>query len=114
MTSRFPHPLALLTAGIILATVLTYVLPAGEYERRDDAATGRAVVVAGTFHRVPQRPVSIFSALVAIPKGLADASSVVFLVFLVGGAFTVVDETGALRQAVAWLLRRTERRETLM
>jgi uncharacterized ion transporter superfamily protein YfcC len=55
-----------------------------------------------------------FEALVAIPKGLTDAASVVFLVFLVGGAFTVVDETGALRQAVGWLVRRLHRRETLV
>jgi C4-dicarboxylate anaerobic carrier len=114
MTSRFPHPLTLLTAGIILASALTYLLPAGEYDRRPDPVTGRQVVVSGTFHRVPARPVGIFDALVAIPKGLAEAGSVVFLVFLVGGAFTVVDETGALRQAVDWLVRRMQRREVLM
>ena len=34
--------------------------------------------------------------------------------FLVGGAVTVVDETGTLRQAVAGLVRRMQRRETLM
>ena len=55
-----------------------------------------------------------FAALVAVPKGLAAAGSVVFLVFLVGGAFTVVDETGALRQGVTWLVRRLDRRETLV
>src|SRR5262245_5956812 len=114
MTSRFPHPLTLLTAGIILAAALTHVLPAGEYDRREDPVTGRRVVVAGTFHPVPSHPVGLFEALVAIPKGLAEAGSVVFLVFLVGGAFTVVDETGALRQAVAWLVRRMQRREALM
>jgi uncharacterized ion transporter superfamily protein YfcC len=114
MTSRFPHPLTLLTAGIILAAALTYLLPAGEYDRRPDPVTGRQVVVSGTFHRVPARPVGIFDALVAIPKGLAEAGSVVFLVFLVGGAFTVVDETGTLRQAVDWLVRRMQRREALM
>jgi len=114
MTSRFPHPLTLLTAGIILAAAFTHLLPAGEYDRREDPVTGRPVVVAGTFHPVPSHPVGLFEALVAIPKGLAEAGSVVFLVFLVGGAFTVVDETGALRQAVAWLVRRMQRREALM
>lgn len=74
--------------------------------------TGRDVVVAGTYHHVDRQPVGPFEALVAIPKGLAAAGSVVFLVFLVGGAFTVVDETGALRQAVGWLVRRLENRET--
>jgi uncharacterized ion transporter superfamily protein YfcC len=51
---------------------------------------------------------------VAIPQGLAEAASVVFLVFLTGGAFTVVDKTGALRQGVGWLVRRIESREALV
>jgi uncharacterized ion transporter superfamily protein YfcC len=110
----FPHPLTLLTACILAAALASYLLPAGHYDRRDDPVTGRAVVVAGTFHHVERSPVGAFQALVAIPKGLAAAGSVVFLVFLVGGAFTVVDETGALRQGVTWLVRRLQRRETLI
>lgn len=111
---RFPHPLTLLTGCILAAAVCSYLLPAGEYERRSDPATGRDVVVAGTYHRVDQRRVGPFEALVAIPKGMAEAGSVIFLVFLVGGAFTVVDETGALRQAVGWLVRRLQQRGTLV
>jgi uncharacterized ion transporter superfamily protein YfcC len=42
--------------------------------------------------------------LLAVPHGLIDAASVIFFVFLVGGAFTVVEETGALRQAVGSLV----------
>jgi len=110
----FPHPLTLLTACILAAAIGSHLLPAGQYERRADPVTGREVVVAGTYHRVESSPVGPFEALVAIPRGLAAASSVIFLVFLVGGAFTVVDETGALRQAVGWLVRRLENRETLL
>jgi uncharacterized ion transporter superfamily protein YfcC len=112
--ARFPHPLTLLTGCILTAALGSYVLPAGQYDRQSDPATGRQVVIAGTYHHVERRPVGPFEALVAIPKGLTDAASVVFLVFLVGGAFTVVDETGALRQAVGWLVRRLHRRETLV
>jgi uncharacterized ion transporter superfamily protein YfcC len=106
--TRFPHPLTLLTGCILTAALCSYIVPAGQYDRREDPATGRQVVVSGTFHRVEQRPVGPFEALVAIPKGLTDAASVVFLVFLVGGAFTVVDETGALRRGVGWLVRAIE------
>jgi len=111
---RFPHPLTLLVAGIFIATALSYVLPAGEFERREDSATGRRVVVAGTYHAVPRAPVGAFQALVAIPKGIADAVSVICLVFIAGGAFTVVDKTGALRYGVDWLARKLERREALV
>ena len=112
--ASFPHPLTLLTACIFAAAICSYILPAGAYDRREDPVTGRQVVVAGTYHRVEPRPVGPFEALVAIPKGLADAASVVFFVFLVGGAFTVVDETGALRQGVTWLVRRLANREALV
>jgi uncharacterized ion transporter superfamily protein YfcC len=112
--THFPHPLTLLTGCILAAAIGSYVLPAGQYDRREDPVTGRQVVVAGTYHRVDQQPVGLFAAFVAIPKGLTEAAAVVFLVFLVGGAFTVVDETGALRQAVRGLVRRLQNREALM
>lgn len=110
----FPHPLTLLTCCVLLAAVLSHILPAGRYDRASDPVTGRSVVVAGTYHAVPSAPVGAFETLVAIPRGLVDAASVVFLVFLVGGAFTVVDQTGALRQAVGALVRRLDGHELLV
>jgi uncharacterized ion transporter superfamily protein YfcC len=93
----------LLVGAVFIAAALTHVVPAGRYKRRDDPSTRRKVVEAGTYARVPQTPVSAFDALVAIPRGLGDAAAVVFFVFLAGGAFTVVDETGALRRGVEGL-----------
>lgn len=107
---RFPHPMTLLLACIVLAMALSWVLPAGEFARRDDAATGRSIVVPGTYHAVPSAAVGPFKALVDIPKGMIDAADVIFLVFLVGAAFTVVDQTGVLRRAVDALVRRLEGR----
>ncbi len=103
---RFPHPLILLVLCVLVAAVLTWLLPAGAYERRDDPVAERQVVVAGTYHPVTPSPVGPFEALVAIPKGMSDAASVIFYVFLVGGAFAVVERTGALGQLVNWLAAR--------
>jgi uncharacterized ion transporter superfamily protein YfcC len=111
---KFPHPLALLTGCIALAAALTWVLPAGQYERRHDDATGREVVVPGTWHPVPAAPVSPFDAVVAIPRGMIAAADVIFLVLLVGGAFVVVDKTGALGQAMGWLAGRLGSRPMLV
>lgn len=111
---RLPHPLILLLGCLVAAALLSHILPAGRYERRDDPATGRSIVVPGTYHSVPPDPVGAFQAVVAVPKGLVDAASVVFLVFLVGGAFAVVDQTGALGDAVAWLAERLGRWETVV
>ena len=107
---RFPHPLILLVFCVLVAAASTWLLPAGEYDRREDPRAGREVVVSGTYHRVPPSPVNGFNAVVAIPKGMADAASVIFYVFLVGGAFAVVERTGALAQLVNWLAHRLARR----
>jgi uncharacterized ion transporter superfamily protein YfcC len=102
---KFPHPLALLVGCIAVAAALTWVLPAGQYDRRYSVAAGREVVVAGSYHRVERAPVSPFAALVAIPRGAAQAASVIFLVLLTGSAFSVVDKTGAFRRAAHSLTR---------
>ncbi len=111
---KFPHPLSLLFVCILIAAGLTWVLPAGQYERHEDEATGRSVVTAGSYRVTEGHPMGPVDALVAIPKGMADAGSVIFFVFLIGGAFTVVDKTGALRSLVDTLVTRSRGRGLLV
>ena len=111
---RFPHPLVLLFVGVLLAAALTWIVPAGQFNRRHDPATDRDVVVAGTYRPVPRQPVGPFQTMVDIPRGMTDAANIIFFVFLVGGAFTVVDKTGALRRAVDWLANRLQTRRSLV
>lgn len=113
-TNRFPSPFVLLVACILLAAALTWLLPAGRYERRPDAVTGRDVVVPGTYGRVQAQPVGAFEAVIAIPKGIAAAADVIALVFLVGGAFAVIEQTGALRRGVDALAGAVQGREALV
>jgi uncharacterized ion transporter superfamily protein YfcC len=103
---KLPHPLTLLVACTIVAAGFTYVLPAGRFDRHVDKDTGRSIVTAGTYRRVEAKPIGPFDTLVAIPDGIIDAVSVIAFVFLVGGAFGVVDKTGALRDGIDWLVRR--------
>ena len=112
--SRFPHPLTLLVACVLLAAALSWVLPAGEYQRREDPDTGRSVVVPGTYRPVEATPVGPFQAMVAIPRGMISAASVIFFVFLVGGAFAVVERTGALGRLVNSLAAALEGRGLLV
>lgn len=111
---RLPHPLVLLSGCVFLAAAASYVLPAGEFDRQEDVATGRTVVVPGTFHEVDSSPVNLFRAVVALPRGMAEAADVIFLIFLIGGAFTVVDETGTLRRGVGWLVNKLKGRDILV
>ncbi|MEJ7664400.1 MAG: hypothetical protein WKG07_35215 [Hymenobacter sp.] len=109
---RFPHPLVLLTLFIILAAGLSYVLPAGavcappQCGHRPRGGGARAPT---TRCRLPPWPRS--TCWWTCPRACATAGAVVFLIFLAGGAFTVVDQTGALRYGVDWLLARAQGRE---
>jgi uncharacterized ion transporter superfamily protein YfcC len=111
---RVPHPLALLTGCVLLAAAASYVLPTGQFERRDDPVTGRTLVVPGTYQAVEADPVNVFEAMVALPRGMLEAGEVIFLVFLIGGAFTVVDESGTLRRAIPSLVRALKGRDILI
>ncbi len=95
---------------------LTYILPAGQFQRRDVRIDGvtRKLVVPGTYDRIARQPVGVFGGLVAIPTGFVDFADVIALVFLVGGAFCVVEETGVLEAGTATLLARFGRRRALL
>jgi len=110
---RLPHPVVLLLGAIAVAAALTWILPAGEYVRRDDPASGRRIAVAGTYHRVDAAPVGPFRAVMAVPRGFAAGIDVVMAVLLVGAAFFVVDRLGTLRVLVGALVRRFSARGLL-
>lgn len=105
MKLRLPHPVILLLGAIAVAAAFTWVLPAGEYERREDPATGRNVVVAGTYQRVEAAPVGPFAAVLAVPRGFAAGIDVIMTILLVGAAWIVVDRVGTLRRLVAAMAR---------
>ena len=104
MKLRLPHPLILLLASVGVAALLTWTLPAGEYDRHEDAATGRTVVVPGTYHRVDPSPVGPLATFVAVPRGLVEAADVVATILFVGGAWVVLDKLGALGRLIAALV----------
>ncbi len=110
---RLPHPAVLLVAMIGLAALLTWLVPAGEYQRATDAATGRTVAVAGTYAPVPESPVGAFDAVVAIPRGFIEGADVIAAILLVGAAFFLLDRIGTLGRLLGSLVQRLGTREQL-
>ena len=103
---KVPHTLVILFSMVVLAQVLTYLIPAGTFDRVE-TASGRMQVVPGSFHLTPEEPVvPPFASLTAIPKGFSSAHEIIFFVFIIGGMFAVLRATGTLEAAMASLLRR--------
>lgn len=109
MKLTLPQPLVLLLGGVMLAALLTWILPAGQYQRRLDPATGREVVVAGSYAPVEAAPVGPAEAVLAVPRGIVAGADVILVVLFVGGAFALLESTGALARLVGSLVGRTRR-----
>ena len=107
-------PLLLVGSIIVLAAMLTWILPAGSFKRVRDAGTGRTMVVPNSFKAVASNPVGAWDALQAIPKGLVEASEVVFFVLLAGGALTVIEATGAIGNFLNFVMWRFGRSPLLV
>lgn len=106
---RVPHPMVLLLGAVFVAAFLTWVLPAGSYEREIDPESSRERVVAGTYHSVEASPVGLFAAILAVPRGIVAGADVIVVILFVGGAFAMLDGTGVLARLVAVLLDRIKR-----
>ena len=102
-----------LSALIAVAALLTWIIPAGRYERTV-LPDGREAVVPGSYQVVERSPAGFMDVVTAIPDGLADAASVVFLVFLVAGSVGVMRRAGILDLGVNRLTAATGRRVELL
>lgn len=122
---KIPHVFVLLSGVILVVSILTYVVPSGEYER-EEITVGeltRTVMVPGTYEQIPKHisiesvilgeevegkatPVSFVGLLTAIPRGLETVADIVFLIFIVGGVISVINRTGTITAILQALLTR--------
>ncbi|MEY4634937.1 MAG: hypothetical protein RJA55_735 [Acidobacteriota bacterium] len=114
MRLQLPHPFVLLLGAVGIAAALTWIIPAGEYQRRTDADSGRTVVIAGTYAAVDAAPVGPMAAVLAVPRGIIAGADVILTILLVGGAFALLDATGALARLVGALVGATRRPRTIV
>jgi uncharacterized ion transporter superfamily protein YfcC len=96
--------LVLIFSFIIIAQLLSYIIPQGQFARVPYPDNpDRSMVVAGTFAKVAaenQVMMPPWHFLIAVTKGLADAQDIIFLIFLVGGVIGVLRKTGAIDAAL--------------
>ncbi len=95
---RIPNTLVLIFFIILLVGFLTWVIPAGEFDRAEKG--GRTVVVPESYHNVEKQPQGIGAILAAPVRGFIEAANVIAFIFVVGGAFGIVNATGAINAGI--------------
>ena len=118
---RFPTAFTILFGLIILVAALTWIVPAGQYQREMNEALDREVPVAGTYAETEPNPQGITDVLMAPIAGLYDPDSyqanaidVAVFVLVIGGFIGVVAASGAINAGIGHAMTALAGREKWM
>lgn len=121
LTSRFPTAYSILFVLIMVVAALTWIIPAGQYERSMNEEIGREVAVPGTYETVEPNPQGFVDVMLAPTAGfydpdsyVANAIDVALFVLFLGGFLGVMNATGAIDTGIRSAMHRMEGREVWM
>lgn len=112
---KMPSSFTVLFILIILLAILTWIIPAGEY---DVNKAGR--YIAGTYHRVKSNPQSAYDVFMSPVFGMigtkttSAAIEVALFILVVGGFLGVLNLTGALDAGIAHIIKKNKGREKIL
>jgi uncharacterized ion transporter superfamily protein YfcC len=118
---RFPSAFTILFGLIIVVAALTWIIPAGQYERAFNASLDKEVPVAGTYQTTDPNPQGVFDVILAPIAGLydpatnkANAIDIALFVLVIGGFIGVVASTGAINAGIGSTMTALRGREKWM
>ena len=118
---KFPSAYTILMILTVLMAILTWVIPAGQYQMETNETLGRMVPMVGTYQTVDSNPQGIVDILMAPIQGFYDPDSyvaravdVALFVLVIGGFLGVVTQTGAIDAGIAGTMKRLSGREKWM
>jgi len=81
---------------MIIALVLTYILPQGSFETQLNEH-GNTVVIPDSYKEFPQKKmISFWNLFTVLPRAFADSQGIIFFVFIIGGALAIIKSTGTI------------------
>ncbi|GEK34980.1 YfcC family protein [Kurthia sibirica] len=102
----------LIFALIIISTILTYIVPAGHFDKT--TVDGRDVLVADSFKFVDNTPVGFLDIFSYIHTGMVNGAGTIFFVLIIGGVFGIINATGALDTFVVTFARKMKNKDGLI
>ncbi|MBC8588671.1 YfcC family protein [Paratissierella segnis] len=114
-TKGLPHIYALVFIFMVIMALLTWVLPSGQYTRKDVTigSSTKSVPVDGTYAQMDKigedgKDVrqGLFGLFVAPTEGVQKSADVVAFVLIVGGAFQIINSTGAIMTGMKAIVRK--------
>lgn len=91
---QFPHTCALLFFIIVFAAILTWIIPAGEYDTEQVGNLNK--VIAGTYHQVERNPQNLWDVMMAVVGGFEKAAVMMTMVCFVGAGVYILQSSGTI------------------
>ncbi|MDR3076870.1 MAG: TIGR00366 family protein, partial [Synergistaceae bacterium] len=88
---------------IIFCALLTWVVPAGRYDRASDRP-GTHEIVPGTYKSVAPSPVGVPDVLYSVHRGMVSSAETAFFLFITFPSISLIVSTGAFHALIARLL----------
>ncbi|WP_077319846.1 YfcC family protein [Virgibacillus proomii] len=107
-----PDAYVILFTILLLAAIATYVVPTGSFER--ETVNDITTVVPESYQKIDQQPISLIEIFTAIQQGMIDSAGLIFLVLIIGGAFAVIEYTGAIDALIMKTINQTKDKEYLL
>lgn len=108
MLKKIPHTYTIISSIIVLCALLSWVIPAGEYDRRQTEVNGsvRMVIVDHSYHAVEAAPQTwqVFSSLL---QGFEKQAGIIAFLLIIGGAFQIMNDSRAIDVGIFSFLRFT-------
>lgn len=92
------NTLVMIFAVVAIVALTTWIVPGGEYLR--ETKNGKTLVVPNSFKFVQSNPQGPGALLMSPLKGFAQAATIIGFLFIIGGAFNVIQKTGAIMVSV--------------
>lgn len=109
---RMPDSYIILFIMLMISAVLTYLIPAGTFDREEGGLV--PTVIPGSFENIEGNPVGFMDFFLSIQTGMMEAANIIFLVLIIGGAFAVINATGAIDAGIMTLINKTRHRKILL
>lgn len=110
---QIPHVFVILFLMIIIATIMTYFVPAGTFVRVKNSL-GNTMVDPNSFHYVKQNPISFLSIPMYVAKSLISSSTIIWMLVTGTGAAEVALATGAFDVGIKIMINKFKNRQMLL
>jgi uncharacterized ion transporter superfamily protein YfcC len=105
------NPLVIVFLMCVAFSLLTYIVPGGQFERHTVMVMGRAreIVVPGSFHRTPSYPQGFLQLWTVFMRGAVEGAERSFVIMLSAGSLTAIIATGAINAGIRTLIGKAGR-----